>query len=198
MDDDGSLVDEVLGYWFSGSVEERNTRWWGKSAAVDAEIGERFADASAAAVAGELDDLADDPWGCLAVIVLLDQVPRTLYRDTARMFEGDQRAVALTLHLLEEGFVDDLDTDERLFAVLPLEHSEALAHQDRALALFDAWLGEASTEEERAALTYYRDYSRQHRDIVARFGRFPHRNAALGRESTAEELAFLEQPGSSF
>jgi uncharacterized protein (DUF924 family) len=136
---------------------------------------------------GERDSWANTAAGCLALIILLDQFTRNIYRNTPRAFSGDEMALALSLRCLERGYLDDADANQRHFMLMPLMHSEDLAIQDMSLPLFE-------THTNARTL----DYAQQHRDIVARFGRFPHRNAILGRPSSPEEIEFLTQPGSSF
>ncbi len=175
---------EVLDFWFDPANQPF---WFKKSAAFDAAVRERLGDAHAAAAAGRLDDWQATPEGALALVILLDQVPRNIHRNSARAFATDGAARAAAVAALDTGFDRKLYDDQRLFLYLPLEHSEDLADQERSVALFTA-IGDARQT----------DYAVRHRDIVARFGRFPHRNALLGRESTEEELSFLEEPNSSF
>jgi uncharacterized protein (DUF924 family) len=175
---------EVLDFWFDPANQPF---WFKKSAAFDEAVRHRLGDAHAAAAAGRLDDWRATPEGALALVILLDQVPRNIHRGTARAFATDDAALAVAAAAIDDGFDRGLDKDQRLFLYLPLEHSEKLADQERSVALF--------TELGDARLT---DYAVRHRDIVARFGRFPHRNALLGRASTEEEISFLEGPNSSF
>jgi uncharacterized protein (DUF924 family) len=135
---------------------------------------------------GRLAAWRDAPGTCLALVVLLDQFPRNMFRGTARAFEGDAGAREAARALLERGWDRDMSQAQRLFAYLPFEHSEALADQDLACELMKDF-----DDEQRG-------YAERHRDIIRRFGRFPHRNAALGRASTAAEVEFLKQPGSGF
>ena len=123
----------------------------------------------------------------MALVILLDQFPRNLFRGQARAFAGDARALALAKRAVAAGLDEAMPRAHRLFLYMPFEHSEDLADQETCIERMTA-LGSAG----------YLDYARRHRDIIARFGRFPHRNAALGRDSTAEEIAFLKEPGSSF
>ena len=177
--------DEVLAFWFA---EGREKQWFEGSAAFDSLVRTALASAHEAAVAGHLDDWRDSPRGCLALAILLDQYPRNVYRGSPRAFASDAAALAITRHALERGFDAELSQVERLFLYLPLEHSEELADQDHCVAL-TADLGENPE---------WLRYAEAHRDVVARFGRFPHRNEILGRESTPEEESFLEEPDSSF
>ena len=194
---------DVLDFWFgdSGTTEEVVARqrklWFGKSPENDAAVTERFAETLAAASRGELDHWADSPVGRLALLVVLDQFPHHVYRDDAKSFACDPLALKLaldTLRIHDDELVSPL---ARVFIYLPLEHAEALDVQDLSVALFEKLVREAD-ESEKAVFEGFLDYARQHRDVVARFGRFPHRNALLGRKSSAEETEFLKQPGSRF
>ncbi len=184
MADSGDMA-EVLGFWFGPGMKER---WFKKDPAFDAEVLARLGALHDKAAAGELGDLRDSALGCVALVVLLDQVPRNLFRGQARAFATDAAARALTGHALAQGFDAALTQDQRGFLYMPLEHSESLTDQDLSLRLTAMLVEDPGWHE----------WALPHRDIIARFGRFPHRNAALGRQSTPEELAFLEQPNSSF
>jgi uncharacterized protein (DUF924 family) len=193
----------VLGYWFgraddeAGVFAEKGSLWFAASDAVDAEIGERFAALREEAVGGALDGWLGSPHGRLALVILVDQFSRNLFRGDARAFEHD----ALARGWVDEGLRlgDDLALRavERTIFYLPLQHAESIADQQHALVLF-AHLRDSAPSALRARFENCLDYAVRHRDIVARFGRFPHRNAALGRASTPEEIAFLRQPDSSF
>lgn len=183
----------VLEFWFGAPPFVAREAWFRKSDAFDDEIRTRFGPEVEAAMAGALPALwqADAP-GRLAQLLLLDQFTRNLFRGTARAFDGDPRARALSLAMIAAGDDQRLAPVQRTFVYLPLEHAEDLGLQQRSVALFTA-LAAAD-----AGLVGLVDYAMRHRDIVERFGRFPHRNAALGRQSTPEETEFLKQPGSSF
>jgi len=187
---------DVLEFWFGapGSAEHGSLRkcWFEKDPAFDAEIRRRFLALVDEAAAGRLDDWADRPEGLLALIVLLDQFPRNLFRDAPRAFATDAQALALAQQALAQGVDAQLMPVARAFIYLPFEHSEDLAMQDRAVALFSA------LAQHGAAFASYLDYAERHRDVIRRFGRFPHRNAILGRASTPEEIAFLARPGAGF
>lgn len=176
--------EDVLDFWFDPANQPH---WFKKSVAFDKAVRERLGGAHEAAAAGRLDDWRATPEGALALVVLLDQVPRNIHRGTPRAFATDPAALAVAKAAIDKGFDRDLGRDQKLLLYLPLEHSEALADQERSVVLFSA-MGSAK----------HTDYAVRHRDIIARFGRFPHRNAILGRASTDEELRFLEEPGSSF
>jgi uncharacterized protein (DUF924 family) len=171
---------DVLDFWFA-----READWFRKSDAFDAQIRERFFDTYEGVAVGKLHWL-EKPGACLARIIVLDQFPRNMFRGTARAFATDALALAAARNAREQGFDIEYSRPEKIFAYLPFEHSESLADQELACGLMKP-LGDEQ----------YR-YAVAHRDIIARFGRFPHRNAILGRASTAEEVAFLATPGSSF
>lgn len=186
-------ADEVLRFWFGGADErgKRRKAWFEKSAAFDREIRDRFVPLYEAAAAGERDGWKSRPYECLALIVLLDQLPRNMFRGTPRAFAADAFALQAARHAVAQGWDREFLPVERLFAYLPFEHSESLGDQERACELTRPLEGFAETFDA------YR-YAVAHRDIIQRFGRFPHRNAILGRASTPEEAEFLKQPGSSF
>jgi uncharacterized protein (DUF924 family) len=194
---------DVLAYWFGDAPDDPATAgkkmplWWGHADATDAELRERFGAVHEQASTGGLDGWAATPEGRVALVVVLDQLSRNLHRGTARAFAQDPAARSLALAAVEQGEDRTRPFFHRVFLYMPFEHSERLADQERACRLFERLHDEAS-EPLRGAAKAYLQYARQHHDIVARFGRFPHRNAILGRPSSAEELTFLEQPGSSF
>lgn len=186
---------QVLAFWFGepGSPECGRSRreWFAKDADFDAGIRRRFLALHASAALGECDRWAGEPPGLLALIVVLDQFSRNLYRDDPRAFAQDERALSAARLMVERRWDESLLPVERLFAYLPFEHAEDLAEQDRCVALMGAL---EAFEETRGMVTW----AEKHRVIVRRFGRFPHRNEALGRASTPEEAAFLKEPGSRF
>ena len=187
---------DVLDFWFGkpGSEEHGRPRkcWFEKNPAFDEEIRRRFLPLLDAAAAGQLDDWASQPESLLALIVLLDQFPRNLFRDTPRAFATDARALALAQQAVKQGFDARLLPVARAFIYLPFEHSEDMAMQDHSVALF-AKLAKSGTE-----FASYLDYAERHREVIRRFGRFPHRNAILWRDSTPEEIEFLARPGAGF
>jgi len=172
----------VLEFWFRGDAER--AEWFRKDPSFDDEIRARFLPLYEEAAGSALAAWRDSPRSCLALIVLLDQFPRNMFRDTARAFATDALALDAARHAVACGHDRALRGVERTFVYLPFEHSESLADQERALELF-------------ASHANY-EWARRHWEIVKRFGRFPHRNAILGRENTAAETEFLKQPGSSF
>lgn len=180
----------VLDFWFGPPPPAPRAEWFRKDPAFDETIRARFGGIVDEALAGRLH------WpgsaGALAQILVLDQFPRNLFRGQARAFAGDARALALASALIDDGTHLTLHPLERWFVYLPLEHAEDLAQQDRCVALFETLAAEHSS------LAGALDYAERHRDVIRRFGRFPHRNAALGRSSTAEELVYLATPGSGF
>ncbi len=180
----------ALDFWFGAPPYTRRAAWFTKSEAFDAEVRQRVGATVEAALAGTLPAAwAAEP---LAEILLLDQFTRNIFRGTPRAFAGDARARALARQLVDSGAHRALHPEQRPFAYLPFEHAEDLALQDESVRLF------AALAAEHPAADDYLDYAERHRDVIRRFGRFPHRNAILGRESTAAELAFLATPGAGF
>jgi uncharacterized protein (DUF924 family) len=195
--------ESVLAFWFgpTGSATEVAGRqgrlWFGKSPDNDRAVAERFSDTLLAATAGRLDHWAAAPRGRLALVIVLDQFPHHIHRDRPQAFATDPQALAQSLAALDAGEDRQLAPIERVFLYLPLEHAESLDMQERAVSLYENLAQEAASGE-RALFDNFLDYAIRHRDVVARFGRFPHRNAILGRPSTPDELEFLKQPGSRF
>jgi uncharacterized protein (DUF924 family) len=185
------LAPEVLGFWFGEAAEygKVHKRWFEKDPAFDAEVKRRFSPLPEKLARNRA--WLDAPRQCLARIIVLDQFPRHIHRGTARAFSSDALALEAAKHLVDKGWDRGLLPVERMFAYLPFQHSESLADQERGCELcqpLDAFPETPDTHR----------YAIRHRDIVRRFGRFPHRNAALGRASTPEEIEFLKQPGSGF
>ena len=184
----------VLDFWFDGHSAPRE-QWFRKDAAFDAVIAERFGALVEQALAGGLAGWAAPPLAplqALAQLIVLDQFPRNLFRGSARAFAGDALALRTARALVASGLDRGLAGVQRQFVYLPFEHAEDLAHQRTSLQLFEQ-LG-----RDEPALAGLAEWAERHHAIVARFGRFPHRNAALGRASSDEEAAFLLTPGSSF
>ncbi len=184
---------DVLEFWF-GTADVRaqiasDPRWFGKDPAFDAQVRERFGALIEDACAGRL--AAEVPEQALACLIVLDQFTRNVWRDTARAFEGDALALALARRIVDAGWDRGFGAVQRWFCYLPFEHSESLADQDEALRLF-----EGLRDDPVAGGAY--EWAVRHRDVIRRFGRFPHRNGILGRASTDDELEFLRQPGSRF
>jgi uncharacterized protein (DUF924 family) len=194
----------LLDWWFGadlGTATEiaaaRHGLWFGKRDSQDREAEARFGAQVEQALAGGLREWCDDPQGWLALLILLDQLPRMIFRDTPRAFAGDSLARPLLRDGLDRGWDRRLAPIQRVFAYLIFEHSEDLPLQNRAVGLFTDLLNEAA-DDERAVFAGYLDFAERHQRIIARFGRFPHRNAILARSSTDEEQAFLREPGSRF
>jgi uncharacterized protein (DUF924 family) len=186
----------VLDFWFLPADHAGHgvyrPEWFRKDDAFDAAIRERFGAAVESALSGTPGDGSDE--ALLARILLLDQFTRNIFRGTPRAFAGDAQALQIAESLVTAGRDKNLTPWQRWFAYLPFEHSESLLQQERSVALFAALRREMRHE----AFDSAHDYAVRHCEVIARFGRFPHRNAILGRESTAEEIEFLAQPGSSF
>lgn len=195
-------IADVLDFWFEGPLADvdparLSPRWFRADPAFDARIRERFGARVEQALAGELEAWAASAPGWLALLLLLDQFPRNLFRGTARAFAGDKRARQLAWQGIERGDDQHLPPPARLFCYLPLEHAEDAVLQVRCVGLFEALL-KAAPVAQHEAFAGFLDYARRHREVIERFGRFPHRNAALGRSSSAAEKAYLAQPGAGF
>lgn len=194
---------DLLHWWFGQGTSateiaaEKQRLWFGYRPQQDAEARERFGALVEQALNGDLQDWAELPEGWLALVLLLDQLPRMIHRDTPRAFAGDERAQQLVRDGLAHGGDMLLSPIQRVFIYLVLEHAENLAVQDMAVAHFTA-LRDIAAEHEQALFRDFLDYAERHRDVISRFGRFPHRNAILGRDSSDAEQSFLQQPGSSF
>ena len=191
-----AAIDDIHEFWFGPldaaglAAPAQQKLWFGANEEVDAALHQRFGPLVERALAGELQQWADDDRGLVALVLLLDQFTRNIFRGTARAFSGDSRALALARAAIAGQRHLRLPAVHRVFLYLPLEHSEDLATQDQCLRLFTAL--EHSAGE---AVAGFRRYAEAHREVIARFGRFPHRNAILGRESTVEELEHLARHG---
>jgi uncharacterized protein (DUF924 family) len=196
-------ADALLEFWFGSQTDDAEvanaqaTLWWGHDPATDVVVQQRFEGLAELAAGGALDHWQDSPRGRLALILLLDQVPRNVWRGTVRAFATDPMARWAVL----EGFTRRDDRElrpiHRLFFYMPLEHSESVAYQNQSVEAVRSLADEVPTAW-RTAFDLFVDYAERHRDVIERFGRFPHRNRILGRASTADEIAFLSEPGSSF
>lgn len=188
--------DAILAFWFgpadSPDYGKPRRQWFAKDADFDRIVAERFGALVDAALADALPDWSEAPTGLLAKILLLDQFTRNIHRGLARAFAGDAQALGAAQRLLSTGADQQLLPVERAFAYLPFEHAEDADMQALSVQLFDT-LGRA-----HPALADYARHARRHREVILRFGRFPHRNTALGRQSTAAEERYLREPGSSF
>lgn len=188
-----SLAPEVLRFWFGEGADygKVHKRWFEKNPAFDALVAERYRRLHQEMLGEMHREWLDDPHDCLARIIVLDQFPRHIYRGRAESFSSDALALAAAKHLVAKGWDKTMLPVERMFAYLPYQHAESLEDQASALPLYEALKRFPETDDtERYAIA--------HHDIIRRFGRFPHRNAALGRRSTPEEIEFLKTPGSSF
>ncbi|WP_417618229.1 DUF924 family protein [Oceanisphaera sp.] len=190
------MYQSVLTFWFE---ELEPAQWWQKNQRLDRDIKARFGDLHRQVCLGELFEWRACAKGRLAEIIVLDQFSRNIYRDTPRAFAADGMALALAQEAISAGAEQTLTPQQRVFLYMPMMHSESLKIHELALALFEQNAEpEAGYEHEQSGAASSLHYERLHKDIIARFGRYPHRNAILGRESSAEEVAFLQQPGSSF
>jgi uncharacterized protein (DUF924 family) len=196
-------IEAILEFWFGSNsddaavAKEKSALWWSKNSQIDDEIRQYFESLVLKAAAGELSDWQSTPKGYLALILLTDQFPRNIYRDSPHAFAYDSNALAWCLDGIEQGFDRKLRPIERVFFYLPLEHSELLDHQERSVSQFRELIDRIGADQ-KVIFAEYLDFAIQHRNIIARFGRFPHRNQILARRSTPEELVFLNEPGSSF
>ena len=197
--------EEILGYWF-GELKESEAPssdyykiWFEKGIEIDEYIKNKFEEDLKCAIEGKLKNWEDKPRGTLALIILLDQFSRNIYRGTANAFAQDSLALEICLRGIEKGFDKMLHPVERLFFYMPLEHSEDLEIQKKSVEYFFMMGKLYPTPPSLASMaSVFRKYAEMHYVIIERFGRFPHRNEVLGRESTPEEIEFLKQPGSLF
>lgn len=198
-----SSPDEVLNFWFGelcedGTVDpETKKRWFKKSKAFDEEIRDRFGELHRRAHGGELDDWTKDARGRLALVIVLDQFSRNLHRDTGDMYACDLQAARIAVHGMDCGHDVELPISYRVFLYMPFMHTEDLDLQERGVTAFER-LADESPEPTRGTCKDYAKYARVHRDIVKQWGRFPHRNKLLQRDTTPDEAEFLTKPGSSF
>ncbi len=197
------IRDVLLDFWFGDATDDAEVGraqaalWWGKNAENDDFIAGRFGQSASAAAAGALDHWTGSPRGRLALILLLDQLPRVIHRGAPEAFAQDARARRVADQGLASGADRLLRPIERVFFYLPFEHSEDRQDQERSVALFRGLAADVP-EEWTKLFDGYLDFAVRHQEIIDRFGRFPHRNAVLGRESTTAEIEFLRQPGSGF
>ncbi|MDB9528501.1 DUF924 domain-containing protein [Oscillatoria sp. CS-180] len=192
------LTTQILIFWFDDPTApnteygQQRRVWFFKNPEFDQQVRSRFLQAHEQACQGLYDPLVETARGALALTVLFDQFPRNMFRETPKSFETDFKALKIAQTAIAQKLDQQLIPVERMFFYLPFEHSENIAHQNQAVSLFEALIQEAP--ELRSCL----DYAYRHRDVIARFGRFPHRNAILGRTNTPAETEFLQQPGSRF
>jgi uncharacterized protein (DUF924 family) len=195
--------EEILAFWFGdapfdpAAAEQRDAMWFGSSADTDAAVRERFTGAIAAAAAGELEAWRAHPRGALALVIALDQFPRNAWRGTARAFAHDAQALAVARTAVAAGHFARLAPIEQAFLILPFQHCESLDTQRESVRLSERIADEAPANW-RPLLTDYLRYAVDHLALIERFGRFPHRNAALGRTPTAEETTYLGGGGATF
>lgn len=199
----GAEVEEVLSFWF-GDVDAAGfapgdavARWWRKDPEFDAEVRARFGELVGSVAGGRREHWLKTARGCLAFVIVLDQFSRNMFRGTPGMFATDARALAAAQGAVELGLDRAVGGDLRAFFYLPFMHSEDVKQQEHCVALFRAFHDELEGEG-KARIANNLKFAIAHRDIVLKWGRFPHRNAILGRYSTPEEAAFLQQPGSAF
>jgi uncharacterized protein (DUF924 family) len=196
-------IKDVLDYWFSDSdlnsptLDSRMDRWFGSSEELDQEIGERFGKLVEQASGDELDAWAEQPEGRLALIILLDQFRRSIYRGTPECFEQDKKALKICIEGTMSGVHKQLSAEQRVFFFMPLQHAESLKIQDKSVSIYNA-LADSVSDTLRETFATCAQFAELHRDIVAEFGRFPHRNAALGRANTEAEAAYLSGDAPSF
>ncbi len=186
---------DVLAFWFGSEGEpgygEFRDRWFRKDEAFDREAAGRFGGLYERAAAGELDAWREEAEGCLALVIVLDQFPRNMFRGDARTHATDGEALVAAKYAIERALDRELPAFQKMFLYMPFMHTESVEDQRRSVELFEGLAAEPGGPD-------VVEYAVGHRDIVERFGRFPHRNAILGRETTPEEVEFLTQPGSSF
>jgi uncharacterized protein (DUF924 family) len=190
-----SKVSQILEFWF-GNPSDRDYGksrqvWFAKDSEFDRQLQTQFLTDCELAAAGKLDSWKDSPASCLALIILLDQFPRNIFRSTPQAFATDDRALEIAKYAIDRGYDRQLLPVQRWFVYLPLEHSENLKDQNHCVLLFQQLKDDPDSEIAIVSAI-------NHREIIDRFGRFPHRNQILGRQTTQKEAEFLQQPGSSF
>jgi uncharacterized protein (DUF924 family) len=197
------VAKNVLDYWFGPrpmnpqDAAGRNKRWFGSNKDMDYDIERRFGKLVSTARSGTFDAWIDDPENGLALIILLDQFPRNLYRGQASAFASDDKALSITRSMVQQKFLSKLDYPERAFVLMPYQHVENLELQREGVALYREQV-EIAPDDWKQMMKGYADFADQHCQIIERFGRFPHRNQALGRENTADETEYLSSGGNRF
>lgn len=195
--------EEIVNFWLGDApgsaeaLEQRKRMWFRADPELDVEIELRFGGILARQAAGVSEKWKVSPRGRLGLIILFDQFPRNIHRGSAKAFALDSRALDLCQSGIDAGLDRALKPLERMFFYMPLQHAEALGTQDRSVEMFEA-LAASCPAEQRAFFDQALGYAREHRELIARFGRFPHRNRVLGRVATAEETAYLEGGGATF
>jgi uncharacterized protein (DUF924 family) len=191
---DSAKAEEVLEFWFGREDEpgfgEFREAWFRKDPEFDQMVRDRFQDLYEGAARGDLDAWKDEAHSCLALAILLDQFPRNMFRGDPRSYATDRKAQEIAEYAVDRALDRELPAFQRMFLYMPFMHSEDLEHQRRSVELFGVLGGEDDGDSSH--------YAVQHMEIIERFGRFPHRNEVLGRQTTPEEAEFLTQPGSSF
>ena len=191
---DSAKAEEVLEFWFGREDEpgfgEFREAWFRKDPEFDQMVRDRFQDLYEGAARGDLDAWKDEAHSCLALAILLDQFPRNMFRGGPRSYATDRKAQEIAEYAVDRALDRELPAFQRMFLYMPFMHSEDLEHQRRSVELFGVLGGEDDGDSSH--------YAVQHMEIIERFGRFPHRNEVLGRQTTPEEAEFLTQPGSSF
>lgn len=196
-------ADEIIEFWFGNSsdnlivADNKRSIWFGKDRDVDLEIKKRFEKSINDLADGKLEKWESKPHSILALVLLADQFPRNIYRDSPKAYALDDKALRFSNAAIEDGFDKKLILIERVFLYLPFEHSESRANQGKSVKLFSELCNEAAHKEKKLFENFL-DYAVRHKEVVHRFGRFPHRNKILGRKSSSEEKVFLKKRGSSF
>lgn len=167
----------IIDYWFS---EENQQYWFASTPEIDTQMREKFNDLWESAKRGELDDWKNSAEGCLALCIVLDQLPLNMFRGTAKSFSTEQQSIEIAKHAIEKDFDQQINKERRAFLYMPLMHSENLEDQDLSVSLF-----------EKAGLEGNSRFAKHHRELIKTYGRFPHRNEVLGRENTTEETDYL-------
>jgi len=195
------IKESILKFWFgeeketSDVIKSKQNLWWGKDELNDQSIKDQFEPALSAEIRGELN--WETAQGFLARILLLDQFSRNMYRGASRAFEYDSKARSLSERVIKQNLHQPLRLVEKVFIYFPFEHSEDNADQDKSFQLFQELWEKAPNEQKEPFLNFF-NFAKAHKEIIDRFGRFPHRNAILGRKSTLDEIEFLKKEGSSF
>lgn len=197
------MAAQVLGCWFgdvpgaSQSMDERVRKWFAPDSGFDEQLAERFGSLPDRVARGEFAAWRTQPRSALASVLVLDQFPRNLFRGQPRAFAYDPLALKACRDALDKGFDLRLEPIEAVFMYMPLEHAEDPESQERCVSLFESLSGRAPLEM-KEHFSRFTDYARRHQEVIRRFGRFPHRNEVLGRESTPEESAYLASGGDTF
>lgn len=201
------LEKEIFDFWFfdfpeSGvPAEPHFKKWFQKDPRFDQEIRKRFENSLKKAAQGELDSMMETPSGALALIILLDQFSRNMYRETPQAFAQDSKALELARRAVNEGLDQKVPFGMRMFFYLPFEHSESIHDQNESVRLFEQWTAKSTQETGEAGERFAQEvlkYAYSHQEVIQKYGRFPHRNGILDRSSTVEEKEYLAQPGAGF